>query len=81
MNINIKYEKVKRCPDTFGEILLTGVLPSRASEINRAIVRIAKTYTILKRTLNKLSNESTYQDTNQTGTAVFLFLYQIVCKF
>ena len=22
MNINIKYEKVKRCPDTFGEILL-----------------------------------------------------------
>ena len=53
MNIKTKYKKVKRCPNTFRELLLTGVLPSRDSEIRGAIVRIAKTNTILKCPVNK----------------------------
>ena len=61
---------MKRCPDTLGELPLTGVLPSRDSEIRGPIVRIAKTNTILKRPVNKLfSIENTYQETNQAGTA------------
>ena len=49
---------------------LTGVLPSRDSEIRGAITRIAKTNAILKRPVNKLFPiENTYQDTNQTGMA------------
>ena len=69
-NIKIKYKKVKRCPDTLGELPLTGVLPIRDSEVRGAIVRIAKTNTILKRPVNKLfSIENTYQDINQAGTA------------
>ena len=34
--------------------IVTGVLPSRDSEIRRAIVRMTKTNTILKRPVNKL---------------------------
>ena len=61
---------MKRCPDTLGELPLTGVLPIRDSEVRGAIVRIAKTNTILKRPVNKLfSIENRYQDTNQAGTA------------
>ena len=42
-------------------------MPSRDSEIRGAIARIAKTYTILRRPVNKLfPNENTYQDNNQT---------------
>ena len=64
-NIKIKYRKVKRCLDTFRELPLTGVLPSRDSKIKGA-----KTNTILKRPINKLFPiENTYQDTDQTGTA------------
>ena len=69
-NIKIKYKKVKRCPGTFGELQLTGALPSRDSEVRGAIVRIAKTNAILKRPVNKLFLiENAYQDTNQTGIA------------
>ena len=49
---------------------LTGVLSSRDSEIRGAILRIAKTNTILKSPVNKLFPiENTYQDTNQTVKA------------
>ena len=69
MNINSKCEKVKRYPDTFGELELTGALPNRDSETRGAIVTIAKTNTILKRSANKpLPIENMYQDTSQTGT-------------
>ena len=50
--------------------IVTRVLPSRDSEIRGAIVRIAKTNTILKRPVNKLfAVENTYHDTNQTDKA------------
>ena len=69
-NAKIKYKKMKRWPNTFGELQLTRVLPSRDSEIRGVIVRIAKTNAILKRPVNKLlSIENTYQDTNQPGTS------------
>ena len=38
MNMKTKYKKRKRYPDTFGELLLTGVLPSRDSEVIGVIV-------------------------------------------
>ena len=58
-----KYKKRESYPDTFGELPLTGVLPSRDSEIRGAIVRIAKTNVILKRPVNKLFPiENTYQE-------------------
>ena len=61
---------MKRCPGAFGELQLTGALPSRDSEVRGAIVRIAKTNAILKRPVNKLFlTENAYQDTNQTGIA------------
>ena len=74
-NIKIKYEllnnyvalnydgKVSR---HFWRIaIVTGVLPSRDSEIRGAIVRMAKTNTILKRPINKLFTvKNTYQDAN-----------------
>ena len=61
---------MKRYPDTFRELPLTGVLPSRDSDIRGAIARIAKTNAILKRPVNKLfCIENTYQDTNQTSMA------------
>ena len=69
MNIKTKYKKTKRYPGTFGELPLTGVLPSRDSKI-RGTARIAKTNAILKRPVNKLFPfENTYQNTNQTGMA------------
>ena len=47
--------------------IVTGVLPSRDSEIKGVIVRIAKANTILKHPVNKLFTvENTYHDTNQT---------------
>ena len=46
------------------------MVPSRDSEIRGAIVRIAKTNTILKRPINKLFTvENTCRDTNQTDKA------------
>ena len=50
--------------------IVTRVLPSRDSEIRGAIVRIAKTNTILKRPVKKLFPvENTYHDTNQADKA------------
>ena len=62
------YEKV---PRHFWRIaIVTRVLPSRDSEIRGAIVRIAKTNTILKRPVNKLfAVENICHDTNQTDKA------------
>ena len=60
---------MKSCPDTFAELPLTGVLPSRESEI-RGTMLIAKTNKILRYPVNKLFPiENTYQDTIQAGTA------------
>ena len=62
-HIKTKYKKTKRYPDNFGELPLTGLLPSRDSEIRGAIVRMAKTNAILKRPVNKLFPiENTYQE-------------------
>ena len=72
INVNdivlVFYEKV---PRHFWRIaIVTRVLPSRDSEIRGAIVRIAKTNTILKRPVNKLfAVENTYDETNQTDKA------------
>ena len=64
----VLYEKV---PRQFWRIsIVTRVLPIRDSEIKEAIVRIAKTNTILKRPANKLfAVENTYHDNNQTDKA------------
>ena len=60
---------MKSCPDTFAELPLTGVLPSRESEI-RGTMLIAKINKILRYPVNKLFPiENTYQDTIQAGTA------------
>ena len=59
-NIKIKYKELKRRPDTFWELPLTGLLPSRDSEIRWAIVRIARTNAILKRPVNKFFPIETY---------------------
>ena len=58
----------EKVPRHFWRIaIVTGVLPSRDSEIAGAIVRIAKTNAILKRPVNKLFTfENTYHDNNQT---------------
>ena len=46
--------------------IITAVLPSRDSKIKIAIVRKAKTNTILKRPINKFFTvKNTYHDTNQ----------------
>ena len=72
INVNdivlVFYEKV---PKHFWRIaIVTRVLPIRDSEVKGAIVRIAKTNTILKRPVNKfLAVENTYHDTNQTDNA------------
>ena len=72
INVNdivlVFYEKV---PRHFWRIsIVTRVLSSRDSEIRGAIVRIAKTNTILKRPVKKLfAVENTYHDTNQTDKA------------
>ena len=59
------YEKVLR---HFWRIaIVTRVLPNRDSELRGAIVRIAKTNTIIKRPVNNLfAAENIYHDTNQT---------------
>ena len=50
--------------------IVTSVLSSRDSEIRGAIVRIAKTNTILKRPINKFfAVENTYHETNQADQA------------
>ena len=60
-------EKVLR---HFWNAIVTGVLPSRDSEITGVIVGIAKANTILKCPVNKLFPiENTYQDTDQTDKA------------
>ena len=66
INVNgivlVFYEKI---PTHFWRIVIaTRVLPSRDSKIRGAVVRIAKTNTILKRSVNKLlAVENTYHDT------------------
>ena len=57
----------EKVPRHFWSIaIVTRVLPSRDSQIRRAIVRIAKTNAILKRPVNKLFTvENTYHDTKQ----------------
>ena len=58
-----KYKKRERYLDIFGELTLTGVLPSRDYDIRGAIVRMAKTNAMLKRSVNKLFPfENTYQE-------------------
>ena len=69
INVNdivlVIYEKVPR--NSWRIDIVTRVLPSRDLEITGAIVRIAKTNTILKRPVNKLfAVENIYHDTNQT---------------
>ena len=61
----------EKVPRHFWRIaIVTGVLPSRHSEIRGAIVRMAKTNTILKLPVNKLFTvKNTYHDTNQTDKA------------
>ena len=61
----------EKVPRHFWRIaIVTEVLPGRVSEIKAAIVRISKTNTILKRSVNKLlSIKNTYENTNQTGKA------------
>ena len=62
---------MKEVPSHFWNIaVVTGVLPSRDSEIKGVIVRIKKTNVILKRPVNKLFPiKYTYHDTNQTDKA------------
>ena len=59
----------EKAPRHFWRIaIVTRVLSIRDSEIRGAIVRIAKTNTILKRLVNRLfAVENTYHDTNQTN--------------
>ena len=58
------YEKV---PRHFWRIaIVTRVLPSRDSEVSRAIVRIAKTNIIHQRPVNNLFPAESVYDTNQT---------------
>ena len=59
---------MKEVPIHFWNIaIVTGVLPSRDSEIKGVIVRIKKTNAILKRSVNKLFPiKYTYHDTNKT---------------
>ena len=61
----------KKVPRHFWRIaIITRVLPSRDSQVRGAIVRIAKTNTILKRPAKNLfAVENIYDDTNQTNKA------------
>ena len=53
--------------------IVTGVLPSRDSDIKGAIMRIKKTNAVLKRPLNKLFPiEYTYHETNQIDKAAVI---------
>ena len=50
--------------------IVTGFYLDKDSEIRGAIADIAKTNTVLKRSINKLFTiENTYHDTNQTDKA------------
>ena len=40
--IKTKYKKREKYPDTFGELPLTGLLPSRDSEIRGAIAKLQR---------------------------------------
>ena len=62
---------MEKVPRRFCKIaIVTGVLPSRDSEIKGAIVRNEKTNAILKRPLHKLPPvKYTYHDNNQTDKA------------
>ena len=68
-NIVLVYDEM--VPRHFWRIaIVTGVLPSRDSEIRGAIVIMAKTNTIFNRPVNKLFTvKNTYHDTNQTYRA------------
>ena len=56
--------KGRRGGRRFWRIAIVTRVPSRDSEIRKAIVRVAKTNTILKRPINKLfAVENTYHDT------------------
>ena len=83
MNIKIKYKLPKnhvlldydqKVLRHFWKIaIVTGVLPSRDSDIKGAIMRIKKTNAVLKRPLNKLFPiEYTYHETNQTDKAAVI---------
>ena len=62
-NIKSRYKKRERYPGTFEEFPLTGVLPSRDSEIKGAIMWTATTNAILKHPVNKLFlTEKSYQE-------------------
>ena len=76
-NIKIKYKLPKnyvvlvydgKVPRHFlGIAIVTGVLPSKDSEIKGTIVKVKKTDAILKRLVNKIFPiEYRYHDTNQT---------------
>ena len=79
LNINSKKINVNDFVLVYDEIvprhfwriaIVTGVLPSRDSEIRGAIVRMTKINTIVKRPVNKLFTvKNTYPDTNQTDKA------------
>ena len=62
---------MKRYPGTFGGLpQYASIISNRDSEIRGAIVRIAKTNTLLKRPVKKFfAVENTHHDTNQTDKA------------
>ena len=63
------YEKVLK--HFWRIVMVTRELPSRYSEIRRAIVRIVKTNTILKGPVNKLfAVENTYHDTKVVASTL-----------
>ena len=76
LNINSKKNNVndivlvydEKIPKHFSKTaVVAGVLPSRDSEIRRAVVRIANTNTTLKRPIDKIFTvENTYHDTDKT---------------
>ena len=62
----------EKVPRHFWRIaIVTGVLPSKDSEVRRAIVKFAKINAVLKRPINTVFTiESTFLDTNQTKKAM-----------
>ena len=74
LKINVNYIVIifyDMVPRHFWRIaIIMQALPSRDSEIRGAIARIAKTNTILKRSVNKrFAVADIYHDTNQTDKA------------
>ena len=53
--IKTKYKKREKYPDTFGELPLTGLLPSRDSEIRVAIAKVNRFNKSFTHTLNNIS--------------------------